>query len=195
MQVSCLLCLISYSAGCTDPKQEESDAYTTTISLGPPYLLEPWPRGWVCGDPYPSKSVYIFMMTVHSKNLRYRKGPHCGSIAKYEHASNISHPARLPTLYTRVLNPCIPSTSSDIKMQLPTEITVSNLHLTAKETCYWLENSRWMYTTDIGLQINCLFSHAPKLHMQDITLASYFTYLVKTLLNLQIVRYTDCKQV
>lgn len=53
-----------------------------------PYLV------YVCGDPYPSEPVYTFTMAVHGMNLLYRKGSQCGSVAKYEHASNTSHPSR-----------------------------------------------------------------------------------------------------
>lgn len=48
----------------------------------------------------------------------------------------------------------------------------------------------------MGLLINCLFSHYfHKLHMQGTALALYFKNLVKTLLNLQVTRHTDCRQV
>lgn len=172
---------------CSANSQAAAANTSQQLSCIVPYLF------YMCGDPYPSKPVHTFMTAMHGKNLLYRKGPQCGSIAKYEYASNTSHPSRLPTLHTTVLNPR--TASSDIKMQLPTAVTVPDFHLTARETCYQLGNSRWMHTTDMGLQINCCFSHAPKLHKQDIALALYCTHLVQTLLNLQVRRHIDCRQV
>lgn len=100
-------------------------------------------------------------------------GPELESIVNYEHDSNTQHPAKLQTLYITDLNPYIAPTSSGFKMQLSIEITVSDFHLTARKACHWLENINWTYATDRGLQ--SLFSHALKLHMQDITLVLYFT--------------------
>lgn len=57
-------------------------------------------------------------------------------MTKHEHASNTSHPSRLPTLQTRVISLIMVSASSDVQMQLPAEISASNFHLTVRENSY-----------------------------------------------------------
>lgn len=118
------------------------------LSCTVPYL------SYACGDPQPSEPVYIFMMAVHGKNWLSGRDHSMEALPSRNRPAilHMHHYYQHFTLY-------IVCTSSDTKMQLPTETTVSDFHLTTREACYWLENSRLMYTAHTSLQINSLFSH------------------------------------